>query len=103
MFDPEIIYARAMGLQLSTRPLDTDQLMCYELAPFPTSFFDEIRNMRDAKSESSLKNELKIEKSSRLAENDVDIEFLDGCAVLWVVPWPTAGTIQDVENAEDDD
>ena len=69
--------------------------MCYQLAPFPTSLVDETGNMRDAKSKASLKNELKIEKSSRLAENDVDIEFLDGCALLCVVPWPTAGTIQD--------
>ena len=57
--------------------------------------FDETENMCDAKSRSSLKNEIKIDKLSRLTENDVDIEFLDGYAVLWVVPWPTTGPIQD--------
>ena len=64
VFDPEIIYARAMGLQSSTRPLDTGQLMCYELAQFPTPLSEETRNMRDAKSKSSLKNELKSRKQA---------------------------------------
>ena len=35
------------------------------------------------------------EVSSRDADNDVDASFLDGCALLWVVPWPTSGTVQD--------
>ena len=66
-FNPEIIYARAMGLQSSTRPFDTEQVMCYELAPFPTSLFDETRNMRYVKSKFSLKNKLKINKSGNQA------------------------------------
>ena len=36
-----------------------------------------------------------MEVLSRDAENDVDASFLDGCAVLWVVPWPTSGTVQE--------
>ena len=36
-----------------------------------------------------------VEVSSRDAENDVDTSFLDGCAVLWVVLWPSSGTVQD--------
>ena len=51
-------------MQSSTRFLDTDQVMCYELAPFPTSLFDETGNMCDTKSKSSLNNKLKREKSS---------------------------------------
>ena len=35
------------------------------------------------------------EVPSRDADNDVDSSFLDGCAVLWVVPWPTSSTVQD--------
>ena len=54
-----------------------DQVMCSEIASFPTSLSDEAGNMCDAKFKSSLKNKRKIEKSSRLAENDVlYIEFL---------------------------
>ena len=33
--------------------------------------------------------------SRRLAEQDVQATFLDGCPVLWVVPWPTSGTVHD--------
>ena len=25
----------------------------------------------------------------------MDATFLDGCAVLWVIPWPKSGTVQD--------
>ncbi|XP_041366765.1 atrial natriuretic peptide receptor 1-like [Gigantopelta aegis] len=91
----EIIYARAMDLQSSARDLDTDALMSHELSPVLTSMFDENGNMRDAKTKSNLKNALKVEMSRRLAERDVQAIFLDGCAVVWVVPWPSTGTIQD--------
>ena len=91
----ETIYARAMGLQSSCRGLNTETLLAHELAPHPTSMFDTDGQMREAKTKSNLKNSLKVEKSSRLSEKDVDVTFLDGCAILWVVPWPVAGTIQD--------
>ena len=51
--------------------------------------------MREAKTKANLKNAIKVEVSIRDAENDVDALFLDGCAVLWVVLWPTYGTVQD--------
>ncbi|KAI0219559.1 hypothetical protein LSAT2_028913 [Lamellibrachia satsuma] len=65
----------------------------HELSPIPTSMFDENGNMRDAKMKSNLKNVLKVEVSRRLAEQDVQATFLDGCAVLWVVPWSTSATV----------
>ena len=93
VFDMETIYARAMGLQSSARDLDSTRLMRHELSPIP--MFDENGNMRDAKTKSFLKNALKVEVSRRPAEQDVQATFLDGCAVLWVVPWPTSGTVHD--------
>ena len=57
--------------------------------------FAENGNMRDAKAKSNLKNALKMEVSTWLAEQDVQATFLDGCAVLWVVPWATSGTVHD--------
>ena len=69
--------------------------MGQELSPIPTSMFDENGNMRDAKAKSHLKNALKMEVLRRLAEQDVQATFIDGCAVLWVVPWPTSGTVHD--------
>ena len=95
VFDTETIYARAKGLQSSVRDIDATTLMGHELSPIPTSMFDENGNMRDAKTKSNLKNALKVEVSRRLAEQDVQATFLDGCAVLWIVPWPTPGTVHD--------
>ena len=95
MFDTEIIYTRAMNLQSSARKLDTTTLMGHELSSIPTSMFDENGNMRDAKTKSNLKNALNVEVSRRLAEQDVQAMFIDGCAVLWIVPWPTSSTVHD--------
>ena len=93
MFDTEMIYARAMALQCSLRNYDTKNLMAHELSPRPASMFDDRGAMKVAKTKSVLKNDLKVEVARRHAA--VDASFLDGCAVLWVVPWPTGGIVQD--------
>ena len=62
--------------------------MGHELSPIPTHMFDEHRNMRDAETKSNMKNALKVEVTRRLPEHQVQATFLDGCAVLCVVPWP---------------
>ena len=95
VFDTEIIYARAMGVQSSMRSLDPNNLLSHELAPYPAAMFEPNGHMHEAKTKSNLKNALKVESSSRHAEQGIDATFLDGCAILWVVPWPTAGTVQD--------
>ena len=69
--------------------------MGHELSPIPTPTVDENGNTRDAKTKSNLKNALKVEVSRRLAEQDVQATFLDGCAVLWVVPRSTSGAVHD--------
>jgi hypothetical protein len=95
VFDTETIYARAIGLQSSGRSLDMDTLLAHELAPFPTSMFDSNGQMRDAKAKSMLKNALKVVSTNRTSETEFEAVFLDGCAVLWVIPWPARGTVQD--------
>ena len=95
VFDTETIYARAMGLQSSHRSLDADNIMAHELSLYPSSMFDADGQLREAKNKANLKNAIKVEISSRNAEKDVEVSFLDGCAILWVVPWPTSGTVQD--------
>ena len=67
--------------------------MAHELSPRPASMFDDSGAMKVAKTKSVLKNDLKVEVARRHVA--VDASFLDGCAVLWVVPWPTGGTVQD--------
>ena len=88
VFDTEVIYARAMGLQASSGDIDTNNLLAHELSPYPTSMFNEKGHMREAKTKSRLKKSLHEESSTSLAAEDIDASFLDGCAVLWVVTWP---------------
>ena len=78
------------------RNFDTSSLMAHELAPKPASMFDDSGNMKAAKTKSVLKNDLKVEVAGRHAH--VDVSFLDGCAVMWVVSWPTCGIVQDFLN-----
>ena len=86
VFDTETIYVRAMGLQSGQRSLYADSIISHALSPYPMSMFDADGQMREAKTKANLKNAIKVEVSNRDAENDVDASFLDGCAVLWVVP-----------------
>lgn len=97
ILDTEMIYARAMALQCSQRNYDTKNLMAHELALRPASMFDDSGAMKVAKTKAVLKNNLKVEVARRHAE--VDASFLDGCAVLWVIKWPTGGTVQDFLNS----
>ena len=91
--DPELIYARALALRHINSDFDFESLLVYELAPHPTSIFDEEGLMRQAKQKSKLMTAMKIEVSTRSITHDVDSIFLDGCAILWVVPWPNKGSI----------
>ena len=93
LYDTELIYARAMCLQNSLHEYDTGNLMSYELSSYPLTMFERNGQMKQATSKSSLKNVLKVEVPTRLAE--FPAVFLDGCAVMWTVPWPPKGTIQD--------
>ena len=99
VFDCGVLYARAMGLQSSQRENkpSIDGLLATELAPVPTSMFDDEGHMRIPVAKSQLKNDMKVECSQR--HMSVSAFFLDGCAVLWTVPWPSLGTVQDFLNA----
>ena len=70
----------------------------YELAPHPTSMFDEEGLLRTAKQKAKLLNSLKVQTPARLSTNDVDAVFLDGCAIFWNIMWPTKGTVTDFVN-----
>jgi hypothetical protein len=58
--------------------------MAYELAPVPIAMFGNDR-MRISTIKASLENQLKVEIPSQ--DTTADVTLLDGCAVLWVVPW----------------
>ena len=65
VFDTETIYARAIGLQYGQRSPYADSVMAHELSHRPCLI------MREAKTKANLKNAIKVEVSSRDAENDV--------------------------------
>ena len=68
--------------------------MVYELAPVPPSMFDDKGDMRITKSKSTLESKLQVEISERLSPA-ADAIILDGCAILWVISWHTAGAVED--------
>ena len=75
--------------------------MRYELAPLPPSLFNGTKDqpeMRIAKSKATLKSTLQVEHSSRTFTSQPDAIFLDGCAIMWIVHWPTKGVIKDYVN-----
>ncbi|KAL8593372.1 hypothetical protein ACOMHN_065978 [Nucella lapillus] len=89
MYDTELIFSRIIGLQASSKNVDFQDVLSYELAPIPTALFDDSGEMRICKSKADLKMKTKVEVSVRNA-NQMDCTILDGCAVLWVVPWPAS-------------
>ena len=91
VLDPEVIYARALALQTINPEFDLEKLLVYELAPYPMSIFNEEGLMRTCK-KSKLMAGLKVEVPARMVGKP-DAIFLDGCAILWVVGWPTQGNI----------
>ena len=65
VYDQELIYARAIGLLASSREIDFDDVLNYELAAYPPSMFSEEGKMRTAKSKSTLKKNLQVCISER--------------------------------------
>ena len=49
VFNTELIYTRAIGIQVSSREIDIKQLLSCELSPVPTAMFSESGEMRVAK------------------------------------------------------
>ena len=70
-----------MGL-MSSRGIDLKELFSHELAPIPTSMFEDNRDMRITQSNSSLKQKLQVEQSSQTLSFP-DIIIIDGGAFLF--------------------
>jgi len=85
VFDTNLIYSRVIGLQDSGRDIDINDVLGHELAPVPTSMFDDTGCMRIAKPKSTLKKFLEVEVSDRVA-GGANVSVLDGSAIFWVVP-----------------
>ena len=61
-----ILYARVLGLLMSQRDLDLQQVLATELTAYPPSMIQADGEMRVATGKSTLKNSLKVEVSQRL-------------------------------------
>ena len=87
--DTEFIYARVLGIMASSREtVSIETLFSHELAPVPTALFDETGDMRTT-SKAVLKNKLIVSSVVR-NQPSLSVLVLDGCAILWTVPWPAA-------------
>ena len=94
VFDPEVIYARAMALQSTNPQLTSHTLLAHELSPVPSSMFTK-EGMREA-TKAVLKNKLQVLVDSSDPETtNFDGIFVDGCALMWTVHWPTGKTVGD--------
>ena len=51
--------------------------------------FDDNGDMRITKTKSTLKKKLQVENSARLVL-PTNVAIVDGCAMLWVIPWPSS-------------
>ena len=79
---------------LSNNQVDLENVFGYELAPFPTSIFEESGYLRFTKSKSVLKNKLKVEVSSRNIKPDAVV--IDGGGMLYsAVHWPKEGLVRE--------
>ena len=94
VINTELVYARAMALNSSDREVDTDNLLAYELSPLPTSMFADDGQMRQSV-KSNLKKSLAVEVDPSVLTESIDFFFLDGCAILWAIPWPHDTRVQD--------
>lgn len=94
VFDTDLIFARVMCL-LNAGHLKLEDVFSYELSPIPVSLFKENGEMRINHNKSDLKNILKVDVSAR-TQPRADTVIIDGCAMLYAVYWPPAGTVADL-------
>ena len=84
--DSGLIYARVTAL-MSTRAINLNDVLKYELAAVPTSIFDKRSGeLRISKSKSILKQRLQVEVTNP-ARGTEDGVVIDGGAILWVLQW----------------
>ena len=94
VYDQELIYARAIGLLASSRDIDFNDVLSYELAAYPPSIFTKEGKLRMSKSKSTLKKTLQVCVSARNCITP-DVIIYDVSALLWTINWPT-GKIEQI-------
>ena len=94
-FDSGLIFARVTAL-MSTRAINLNDVLKYELAAISTSLFDEKSGeLRISKSKCILKRRLQVEVTNP-SIGIRDAVVIDGGAILLVFQWPSKEFITDV-------
>lgn len=88
VYDQELIYARVIGLLASSREINFDDVLAFELAAYPPSMFNPDGEMKIATSKSALKHKLQVTISERTCPVH-DTVIYDVSALLWVITWPS--------------
>lgn len=92
VIDQEAIYARVIGLMVSQRELDLNEVIDCELAAYHASVFHPDGSMRTATGKAWLKKILAVETST-LIWGHLSKLVVDVSAVLWKIYWHTKGTV----------
>ena len=89
-----LIYSRVIALQLTNVAMTVENVFKHELAPIPTSIFNDDGDLRPAKSKADMKRTLESKASTRTM-NKPERTIIDVSATLWLVNWPTKASVID--------
>jgi len=88
VYDQELIYPRVIGLHASSREINFDDVLAYELAAYLPSMFNPDVEMKITKSKSTLKVKFQVVISER--NNPIpETFFYHVSKLLWVLTWPS--------------
>ena len=97
VYDISLIYSRISCLLMS-RDVSIDTALRHELSPIPTVMFDGSGCFPHNNAKIVMKQKLACEVSGRMLLHS-DVVVIDECASLWVIHWPSKGSVADyVEN-----
>ena len=87
-FDQELIYARIIALLASSREINFNDVLAFELAAYPPSMFNADGKMNVATSKSTLKHKLQVTISERNCPIS-DTMIYAVSALRLVITWPS--------------
>ena len=88
VYDQELIYASVIDLIASSREINFNDVLAFELAAYPPSMFKADGKMNVATSRSTLKHKLQVTISERNCPIS-DTMIYHVSELLWVITWPS--------------
>ena len=85
--DPEAIYNLVLGLLVSQRDVNLQDVFATELIVYPTSMFDSDGTIRISTGKNSLKKNMQVEIVQRNMKTP-SVIVVDVSAVIWTLQWP---------------